>query len=204
MKFHRVLAIAAVTCLVAATSAYAANRIWSPHKVTQQFVAKQFKIEDVRRKGSTYVVLATGPKGNKVRLVVDGKTGKVRGMDVVKWASGARRVRRGSHGTAFFSEFYEFGVTIPEAQYVTWVDYDAPAWISSVEYVEVTTDEYTEEVTFEEVTYEETVTEETVTETEELGDDDSDDQNAGASDDDDSGDMDDGDSGAADDGDSDD
>lgn len=155
------VALAAVAALalaaaVSASASAAGIQGWSPHKVAGMLQAKQFKVGAVKRKGSTYVVLATGKKGNQVRFVVDGRNGKVLGMDVVKWAPGAKRVKRGSHGADIFDEFYEFGVTIPAATYVTWVDYEPAQWtVETTDYIEVTY----EEVSYETVTYEESVEE---------------------------------------------
>jgi hypothetical protein len=148
----------------------ASAKAFGPNKIAALITGHKFKIDDMKRKGATYVVVADGPKGNKVQFVVDAKDGKVKGMDVIKWAPGAKRVTRNSHGDDFFDEFYEFGVTVPAAVYATWTDYSETQWedtSESSEEIELTSEESSEEVSTEEVSYEENIQEENETTAEE-------------------------------------
>lgn len=173
MKSTTRLACAAAAMLAfAATGAAAAPKakVISPRQVAGLMTKAKFKVAGVYRKGVDYVVRATGPTGNDVIVAVDGKSGKIIGLDVVKWAPSAKRVKRGSRGNAFTGDVYEFGVSISLPTLNTWVVYDDRAWTTGSDWIEV------EPVTvsWTEVTYETTVTEvsyETYTEeyTEEYG-----------------------------------
>ncbi len=131
-------------------------KVASPGAVAAMMKQARFEVSGVYRNGASYVVKAKGPSGNEVLAAVDGKTGKIIGMDVVKWAPGAKRVKRGSRGNAFTGDVYEFGVAVPVAALATWVTYQPEQWVA-------TTDEWIEvegvTATWEEVTYEESVTE---------------------------------------------
>jgi hypothetical protein len=159
-RYALLLVVAAMAVGLSAEAGAAGTSVWSPHKVAELLASHDFKIRDIKRKGATYVVMADGKRGNKVLFVVDGLNGQIKGMDVVKWAPGAKRVKRGSHGVGFFDEFYEFGVVIPATIYMTWVDYNTTQWTSATtDYVEVSSVEISESISYESVSYEENVQE---------------------------------------------
>lgn len=136
------------------------GRTMSPGAVTRSLQGRGFTPTNVRRRGGTYVVDARGSSGNDVRLVVDGRAGQIRGMDVLRWAPGQKRIARGSRGNRFVNDTYEFGVTLEDALLLSWILYGADEWNSDVawiEYEEVTDWEWSEiyyEDTVEEVSYE--------------------------------------------------
>jgi hypothetical protein len=140
-----------------AAQAAKSGRVISPAKVNALMTSAKLKVQSMQRRGDTYVVNAKGLSGNEVVVVVDGRKGDIIGLDVVKWAPGAKRIKRGSRGKAFTGDVYEFGVTLTVAALVGWTLYDSRSWASTgVDWIEVTY----EPVTFTEVTYETTVIEE--------------------------------------------
>jgi|GEM_PF-3267550 len=142
---------------VQAAQAAKSGRVISPAKVSALMTSAKLKVQSIQRRGDTYVVKAKGLSGNEVVVVVDGRKGDIIGLDVVKWAPGAKRIKRGSRGKAFTGDVYEFGVTLSVAALVGWTLYDSRSWASTgVDWIEVTY----EPVTFTEVTYETTVIEE--------------------------------------------
>ena len=150
-------ALLALTATSAAAAPGAKAKVLSPGQVGALMKKAKFKVAGVYRKGPSYVVRATGPTGNDVVLAVDGKSGKIIGLDVVKWAPKAKRVRRGSRGNAFTGDVYEFGVSISLPSLSTWVVYGPAVWTTTTNdtWIEVETTT----VTWTEVTYEETITE---------------------------------------------
>jgi hypothetical protein len=139
-----------------APPAAAKAKVASPGQVASMMKQARFEVAGVYRNGAAYVVKAKGPSGNEVLAAVDGRTGKIIGMDVVKWAPGAKRVKRGSRGGAFTGDVYEFGVVVPVAALATWVTYEPVQWATSTDaWIEVETTT----TTWSEVTYEEGVTE---------------------------------------------
>lgn len=132
------------------------GRTMAPGAVTRSLQGRGFTPTNVRRRGDTYVVDATSRNGNQVRMVVDGRRGQIRGMDVRRWAPGQRRIARGSRGNGFVNDAYEFGVTLDDAYLADWVVYDEASWDSTdawIEYEDVTDWEWSE------VTYEESIEE---------------------------------------------
>lgn len=137
------------------------GKAMSPGAVNKVLSDRGFKTDAVRRKGSTYVVDATGKTGNKVRMVIDGKAGQIKGLDVIRWAPGAKRIKKGSRGVAFVNDTYEFGYTLPDTYFVDWIIYQPVQWITYVPWIdygddyvitdwsEVTYESYVEEVTYE-------------------------------------------------------
>jgi len=153
-----VMALSSVSLPAQAAKASKPERVISPAKVNALMTSAKLKVQTMQRRGDTYVVKAKGLSGNEVVVVVDGRKAEIIGLDVVKWAPGAKRIKRGSRGKAFTGDVYEFGVTLTLAALVGWTPYDSRAWTStSVEWIEVTY----EPVTFTEVTYETTIIEET-------------------------------------------
>ena len=149
-------ALLAVSATAAAAAPSAKLKVLSPGQVGALMAKAKFKVSGVYRKGPSYVVRATGPTGNDVILAVDGKSGKIIGLDVVKWAPNAKRVKRGSRGNAFTGDVYEFGVSISLPALATWLVYEPAVWTSTNDtWIEVETTT----VSWTEVTYEESVTE---------------------------------------------
>ena len=148
----------------AAESAAAAGQVamapdgqtMSPGAVTRSLQGRGFTPTNVRRRGGTYVVDARGPSGNDVRMVVDGRAGQIRGMDVRRWAPGQRRISRGSRGNRFVNDTYEFGVTLEDALLADWVLYEEADWVSDEAWIEY---EEVEEWEWSEITYEESIEE---------------------------------------------
>ncbi|WP_298162439.1 hypothetical protein [Brevundimonas sp.] len=100
----------------------------SPGGVNKVLTDRGFTPEKVRRRGSTYVVDAVGKTGNKVRLVIDGKAGQIKGLDVIRWAPGAKRIAKGSRGATFVNDTYEFGYTLPDSYFADWINYQPAQW----------------------------------------------------------------------------
>lgn len=161
MKMVGWLAAASVgmlACLSVGCSqpAQAKAKVMAPAKVARLMKQSKLEVAGVYRKGANYVVKAKGPSGNEVLVAVDGASGKILGLDVVKWAPGAKRVKRGSRGAAYSGDVYEFGQVAPVAALSTWVVYEPAQWVSTgPEWIEVETTP----VSWTEVTYEENVTE---------------------------------------------
>ena len=105
------------------------GRAMSPGAVSRVITERGFRPSSVRRRGSTYVVDAVGKSGNQVRLIVDGKAGQIKGMDVIRWAPGAKRIAKGSRGDGFVNDAYEFGVTVPDSYLANWVVYQPDQWV---------------------------------------------------------------------------
>ena len=100
----------------------------SPGGVNKVLTDRGFTPQNVRRRGSTYVVDAVGKTGNQVRLVIDGKAGQIKGLDVIRWAPGAKRIAKGSRGATFVNDTYEFGYTLPDSYFVDWIIYQPAQW----------------------------------------------------------------------------
>ena len=134
----------------------------SPGGVNRVVTERGFRPESVKRRGSTYVVDAVGKTGNKVRLVIDGKAGQIKGLDVIRWAPGAKRIAKGSRGATFVNDTYEFGYTLPDSYFVNWIVYQPAQWLIWTPWIDygddyVITDwsdvyyeDFIEEVTYEE------------------------------------------------------
>lgn len=162
MKLTTRLAVAAAATAFLLLSGHAQaapprkDRVIPPARVSALMKAAKFKVLAMYRKGANWVVRAKGASGNEVLTVLDGRNGKIIGLDVVKWAPGARRVARGSRGNTFTGDVYEFGYSVPVAALATWVVYEEASWsVTTTEWLEVTV----ETVTWSEVTYESSVTE---------------------------------------------
>lgn len=59
-----------------------------PVEVAASLKARGFvDVSAVRQRGRTFLAEATGPRGERVRLVVDGASGEISGMQVIGYAS---------------------------------------------------------------------------------------------------------------------
>ena len=59
----------------------------SPRKVVRILYRRGFdEVSIVRKRGPNYVAEAIGPRGNRVRVVVDGRTADIVGIRVIGWA----------------------------------------------------------------------------------------------------------------------
>lgn len=133
------------------------GKAMSPGAVNRVMTQRGFRPTSVKRRGTTYVVDAVGRTGNQVRMVVDGRAGQIKGLDVVRWAPGARRIAKGSRGTTFVNDAYEFGYTLPDSYLVEWIVYTPAQWEIYVPWIDYGEDYVIED--WSEVYYEEDIEE---------------------------------------------
>lgn len=142
------LAAMPLTAAVAATSAKLRlpppkapkNQIYSAAAIAKDLEKRGYRIEKMKRKGTTYSVTATGPHNNKVQLTVDGRSGDVVGLAVLQAAANlagaiAAIVKSGK-GSRYVDDWHPFGIIIPDTYQTRWVSYPATSWTTyTTEYV---------------------------------------------------------------------
>src|SRR3569832_135190 len=67
------------------------GQAYSPHAVVAKLAQSRFKVMELCRKGQAYAIVAIGPTGNKVQMTVDGASGAIVGMAILRRAHSAAR-----------------------------------------------------------------------------------------------------------------
>lgn len=106
------------------------DKIYSPGAIAKDLEKRGYKIEKMKRKGTTYSITATGPNKNKVQMTVDGRSGDVVGLAVLQAAASlagaiAAIVKSGK-GNRYVDDWHPFGIIIPDTYQTRWTS--IPAW----------------------------------------------------------------------------
>ncbi len=138
----------ALACLLATTPLQAASparlrlpppsapkdQIYSPAAIAKDLEKRGYRIDSMKRKGTTYSIKATGPHRNKVQMTVDGRSGDVVGLAVLEAAAGlaaaiAAIVKSGK-GSRYIDDSHPFGIIIPDTYQSRWTPITTNAWNS--------------------------------------------------------------------------
>jgi len=116
------------------------DRIYSPGAIAQDLEKRGYRIDKMRRKGTTYSITATGPKGNKVQLTVDGRSGDIVGLAVLQaaanLAAAIAAIVKSGKGTRYVDDWHPFGIIVPDIYQTRWTVITTDVWTNySVEYV---------------------------------------------------------------------
>ncbi|MEO7865730.1 MAG: PepSY domain-containing protein [Sphingomicrobium sp.] len=108
------------------------NQIFSAAAIAKDLQKRGYRIEKMKRKGTTYSITATGPSKNKVQMTVDGRSGDVVGLAVLNAAANlagaiAAIVKSGK-GARYVDDWHPFGIIIPDTYQTHWVSYPANSW----------------------------------------------------------------------------
>ena len=136
----------ALTCLLATTALQAAspaklrlpppsapkNQIYSPAAIAKDLEKRGYRIDSMKRKGTTYSIKATGPHRNKVQMTVDGRNGDIVGLAVLEAAAGlaaaiAAIVKSGK-GSRYIDDSHPFGIIIPDTYQSRWTTITNNVW----------------------------------------------------------------------------
>ena len=102
------------------------GQVLSPYTVASMLGAQRYRVNDMRRQGYAYAVDATGPHGNRVIMLIDGRSGVLLGQKVAKWGPGVQRVTVAPRGG--WNDAYEFGAVIPASGFGAWAPIGQPMW----------------------------------------------------------------------------
>ncbi len=131
------------TASVAATAAPPANlrlpppkapkdKIYSPGAIDKSLKQLGYRIEKMKRKGTTYSVRAVGKSGNRVQLTVDGRSGAIIGLAVLQAAPGhgprVAAVMQSRRGSRYVDDSTPFGIIIPDTYTLRWTVIPNTLW----------------------------------------------------------------------------
>ena len=115
------------------------NQIYSPGRVAQDLEKRGYRIESMKRMGTTYSVTATGKSGNRVQMTIDGRSGEVIGLAVLQaaptLASAIAAIIRGGTGARYVDDWHPFGIIIPDTYQTRWTTYPVGSWTYTTPYV---------------------------------------------------------------------
>jgi hypothetical protein len=97
-----------------------------PGAIAQRLTRQRFKIQKMYRKGPAYAVAATGPSGNKVLMMVDGRSGGILGLNVLTAVVQVTPQR--APNAVFIDDRHPFGAVVPAVIYDTWQEYSETQW----------------------------------------------------------------------------
>jgi hypothetical protein len=108
------------------------DRIFSPGAIDKSLKQLGYRIEKMKREGTTYSVRALGRSGNRVQLTIDGRSGAIIGLAVLQAAPGlAPRVAaamKARRGTRYVDDSTPFGIIIPDTYQFRWTVIPSNAW----------------------------------------------------------------------------
>ena len=109
-----------------------ANAIFSPAAIAGNLRQRGYRIETMRRQDTAYSITGTGPRGNRVQMLVDGRSGEVVGLSVLQaapnLAAAVAEVLRGPRQARFRDETTPFGIVVPDRNARGWVTVPAGAY----------------------------------------------------------------------------
>ena len=135
--------VLAGTTSVAASAAPSANlrlpppkapqdKIYSPGSIDKSLKQLGYRIEKMKRKGTTYSVRAVGKSGNRVQLTVDGRSGAIIGLAVLQAAPGqgprVAAVMKSRRGSRYVDDSTPFGIIIPDTYTLRWTVIPSTVW----------------------------------------------------------------------------
>jgi len=111
------------------------DQIYSPGVIAQDLQKRGYRIESMRRLGTTYSITATGPSKNKVQMTVDGRSGEIIGLAVLQAAPNlfdaiAALVRAGT-GARYVDDWHPFGIIVPDTYQTRWTVYPVTSWTTT-------------------------------------------------------------------------
>ena len=109
-----------------------AGSIYSPAAIAGELAKRGYRIESMKRKGTAYSVTATGPHGNRVQMLVDGRSGEIVGLTVLQAAASllgaiAAAMTSGKSGR-YYDDTRPFGVIVPDRYQVNWTNITINDW----------------------------------------------------------------------------
>ncbi len=109
-----------------------AGSIYSPAAIAGELAKRGYRIETMKRKGTAYSVTATGPHGNRVQMLVDGRSGDIVGLTVLQAAANflgviAAAMTSGKSGR-YYDDTRPFGVIVPDRYQVNWTVITVNDW----------------------------------------------------------------------------
>ena len=108
------------------TPIVAPDLVMSPSAIAVRLGKQGFRVDEMYRKGLAYAVTADGPSGNKVLLMVDGRSGVILGLNVL--AAKVAVVPQRAPNAVYTDDRHPFGAVVPAVVYVSWQRYDQPQW----------------------------------------------------------------------------
>lgn len=116
------------------------NQILSPAAVARDLEKRGYRIESMKRKGTTYSIKATGRSGNKVQLTVDGRSGDVVGLSVLQavasLAAAIAGIVKSGKSKRYVNDWTPFGIIVPDTYQTRWTSYSTTSWTTySSQYV---------------------------------------------------------------------
>jgi hypothetical protein len=117
------------------------DRIYSAGAIAKSLEKRGYRIEKMKRKGTTYSVTATSAKGNRVQLTVDGRSGDIVGLAVLKaepsLAAVIAAIVKGGTGRRYVDDRHPFGIIIPDTYQSRWTVITTETWTDySVQFVD--------------------------------------------------------------------
>lgn len=108
------------------------DKIYSPAAIARDLEKRGYRIEKMKRKGTTYSITAIGPSRNRVQLTVDGRSRDIVGLAVLEAAAGlaaaiAAIVKSGK-GTRYVDDRHPFGILIPDTYTSRWIPITTTVW----------------------------------------------------------------------------
>ena len=98
-----------------------------PGAIAQRLTRQHFKIQKMYRKGPAYAVAAVGPSGNKVLMMVDGRSGGILGLNVL--TAVVQITPQRAPNAVFIDDRHPFGAVVPAVIYDTWQEYSETQWV---------------------------------------------------------------------------
>jgi hypothetical protein len=116
------------------------DRIYSAGAIAKSLEKRGYRIEKMKRMGTTYSVTATGRSGNKVQLTVDGRSGDIIGLAVLNpvanLVGAIAALLTSNKGTRYIDDWHPFGIIIPDIYQTRWTVIPTTSWRDySVAYV---------------------------------------------------------------------
>ncbi|HET9458358.1 MAG TPA: PepSY domain-containing protein [Sphingomicrobium sp.] len=100
------------------------DKIYSPATVALELEKRGYRIESMKRQGTAYSIKATGPRGNKVQLMVDGRSSEIVGLAVLSAAANMvaaiASVMKAGKNTRYVDDWHPFGIIVPEIYQSRW------------------------------------------------------------------------------------
>ena len=109
-----------------------ANSILSPGAVAAILQTKGYRVQSMARKGTAYSIKATGKHGNKVQMLVDGRSGEIVGLSVLDAAANLIQAvadaLKSNKTKRHVDDRHPFGVVVPDRYARDWAVIPASAW----------------------------------------------------------------------------
>lgn len=100
------------------------DKIYSPATVALELEKRGYRIESMKRQGTAYSITATGPRGNKVQLMVDGRSREIVGLAVLSAAANMvaaiAGVMKAGKNTRYVDDWHPFGIIVPQIYQSRW------------------------------------------------------------------------------------